>query len=167
MGGRSPGPGKRGTRARLVAGFCWKFCEVRADGSLEPDVRIGDWQRPWNAKVPKGRAAPNPQKLHTPCGPTPRLARARWAASTARRASNSTRWASSGGLRTCVADRPVGGPAKGIQGQAGQESKDEMVNLVRNAYRVLLTRGIRETPTPGNRYTPPFANKHQRTGVLS
>jgi len=53
---------EQGTRARLVAGFCWKWSEVRPDGSLEPDVKIGDWERPWNAKVPKGKAIPNPDK---------------------------------------------------------------------------------------------------------
>jgi len=35
---------------------------VRPDGSLEPDVKIGAWQRPWNAKVPKGAAAPRPDR---------------------------------------------------------------------------------------------------------
>ena len=56
---------EEGTRARLVAGFCWKWSEVRPDGTLEPDVKIGAWERPWNAKVPKGKANPNPERVGT------------------------------------------------------------------------------------------------------
>jgi hypothetical protein len=133
---------ENGTRARLVAGFCWKWSEVRPDGSLEPDVKIGDWERPWNAKVPKGKAAPRLDKHPY------------------------TQWAN-----TEIGEGEVGCiySAQGFEfDSAGviwdrdlvwrtdrwvsqrEESKDspvrnagpEMVRLVRNAYRVLLTRGI-------------------------
>ncbi|WP_208092294.1 DUF2075 domain-containing protein [Blastococcus xanthinilyticus] len=36
--------------ARMAAGYCWTWSDPRADGSLVPDVRIGDWSRPWNLK---------------------------------------------------------------------------------------------------------------------
>ncbi|SEF15332.1 DUF2075 domain-containing protein [Jiangella alba] len=39
-----------GYSARMSAGFCWSWSEPRADGSLVPDVRIEDWARPWNVK---------------------------------------------------------------------------------------------------------------------
>ncbi|NUR96736.1 MAG: DUF2075 domain-containing protein, partial [Kribbellaceae bacterium] len=39
-----------GFGARITAGYCWPWHEPRADDSLEPDVRIGTWERPWNAK---------------------------------------------------------------------------------------------------------------------
>jgi hypothetical protein len=36
--------------ARLVAGYCWPWSEPAADGSLVPDVKIGDFQMPWEAR---------------------------------------------------------------------------------------------------------------------
>jgi hypothetical protein len=39
---------------RLVAGFCWPWSDPNPDGSLVPDVIIDDWKRPWNAKAKKG-----------------------------------------------------------------------------------------------------------------
>ncbi|WAL74696.1 DUF2075 domain-containing protein [Kitasatospora sp. YST-16] len=40
-----------GASARMVAGYCWPWTEpLEPEKRLEPDVRIGDWHRPWNAK---------------------------------------------------------------------------------------------------------------------
>lgn len=39
-----------GYSARMSAGYCWPWSDPRADGTLVPDVRIGDWARPWNLK---------------------------------------------------------------------------------------------------------------------
>jgi DUF2075 family protein len=36
--------------ARLVAGFCWPWSEPRTDGSLINDVKIGDFEMPWEKK---------------------------------------------------------------------------------------------------------------------
>ena len=41
---------KVGETARMSAGFCWPWSDPRPDGSLVPDVRIGSWSRPWNVK---------------------------------------------------------------------------------------------------------------------
>ncbi|WP_329787396.1 DUF2075 domain-containing protein [Lentzea sp. DG1S-22] len=44
---------KDGGTARIAAGYCWKWSDpATLDGTkvLVPDVRIGDWERPWNAK---------------------------------------------------------------------------------------------------------------------
>lgn len=38
-----------GMRTRIVAGFCWPWSKPE-DGALVPDVIIGDWERPWNVK---------------------------------------------------------------------------------------------------------------------
>ncbi|MFI5780620.1 DNA/RNA helicase domain-containing protein [Nocardia sp. NPDC051570] len=38
-----------GAAARIAAGYCWPWThEPRKDGTLEPDVVIGDWRKPWN-----------------------------------------------------------------------------------------------------------------------
>lgn len=44
--------------ARLVAGFCWPWSDPKNDGNLEDDVIVGEWLRPWNARDDAGRLAP-------------------------------------------------------------------------------------------------------------
>jgi hypothetical protein len=46
-----------GSSARMTAGFCWKWSDPRPDGSLVGDVQVGAFQRPWNAKPDVGRLA--------------------------------------------------------------------------------------------------------------
>jgi hypothetical protein len=36
--------------ARISAGYCWPWSDPRPDGSLVSDVTVGDWARPWNVK---------------------------------------------------------------------------------------------------------------------
>lgn len=49
---------REGYSARIVAGFCWPWSDPQPDGSLVPDVRIGNWSKPWNRKRPRGRLLP-------------------------------------------------------------------------------------------------------------
>lgn len=46
-----------GFSARMTAGFCWKWSDPRTDGTLENDVVLGKYTRPWNAKPDAGRLA--------------------------------------------------------------------------------------------------------------
>lgn len=39
-----------GYASRIAAGYCWPWSDPRPDGTLVPDVRIGDWSKPWNLK---------------------------------------------------------------------------------------------------------------------
>src|SRR5690606_8516052 len=40
-----------GHSARLVAGYCWPWSrQIGPDGQLVKDVRIGDFEKPWNAR---------------------------------------------------------------------------------------------------------------------
>jgi hypothetical protein len=39
-----------GEAARMSAGFCWPWSDPRDDGSLVSDVVVGAWRRPWNVK---------------------------------------------------------------------------------------------------------------------
>jgi hypothetical protein len=43
--------------ARLTAGFCWPWSNPKSDGTLVEDVVIGDYARPWNAKSDSGHLA--------------------------------------------------------------------------------------------------------------
>jgi DUF2075 family protein len=46
-----------GATARLVAGFCWPWSKPQEGGTLVSDVKVGDWQMPWNAKPDAGNLA--------------------------------------------------------------------------------------------------------------
>ena len=39
-----------GYSARMSAGYCWPWSDPGADGTLVPDVRVDGWARPWNVK---------------------------------------------------------------------------------------------------------------------
>ncbi|RKT76709.1 hypothetical protein DFJ68_0105 [Terracoccus luteus] len=59
-----------GFGARLTAGYCWPWSDPRPDGSLVPDVQIDDWRRPWNLKGDRsiGGAPPAPLWATDPAG---------------------------------------------------------------------------------------------------
>lgn len=46
-----------GHTARLTAGFCWPWSKPTPEGLLVRDVQIGDYLRPWNARSGAGRLA--------------------------------------------------------------------------------------------------------------
>ena len=39
-----------GETARMTAGYCWPWSDPRPDGTLVNDVQVGSWSRPWNVK---------------------------------------------------------------------------------------------------------------------
>ncbi len=49
---------KAKSTARLTAGFCWPWSNPKPDGTLVDDVLIGGYTRPWNAKSDSGNLAP-------------------------------------------------------------------------------------------------------------
>jgi uncharacterized protein len=52
-----------GYTARLAAGYCWPWSDPRLDGSLVPDVAIEDWARPWNLKGERRMGGAPPASL--------------------------------------------------------------------------------------------------------
>ena len=46
-----------GHTARMTAGFCWEWSRPKPDGTLVEDVVIGGYRRPWNAKPEAARLA--------------------------------------------------------------------------------------------------------------
>lgn len=48
----------QGHSARLVAGFCWPWSKPKEDGTLVPDVVVDDWSMPWNARPESTGLAP-------------------------------------------------------------------------------------------------------------
>jgi len=52
-----------GFGARMAAGFCWPWSSPRPDGSLVADVVIGDWARPWNLRSERAVGGAPPSAL--------------------------------------------------------------------------------------------------------
>jgi hypothetical protein len=133
-----------GYTARMTAGFCWPWSKLpRPDGTLEYDVKVGAYERPWNA---------HHDATHL-----------------ARGIPKATLWArDAGGLdqvgcvytaqgfefdyvgviwgRDLIYDLDRGvwvGQKDHSFDSPVKRSKDRFVDLVRNTYRVLLTRGLK------------------------
>ncbi|MEW2355965.1 DUF2075 domain-containing protein [Spirillospora sp. NPDC029432] len=59
---------ENGRTARMTAGFCWPWSNARKNPrtgrpELVPDVRIGEWERPWNVKDNQGVGDAPPSDL--------------------------------------------------------------------------------------------------------
>ncbi|WP_443033037.1 DNA/RNA helicase domain-containing protein [Streptomyces sp. A1-5] len=52
-----------GCSARITAGFCWPWSRPKKDGALVDDVTIGPWRRPWNISTPEGVGGLPPSDL--------------------------------------------------------------------------------------------------------
>ena len=48
----------KGFTGRVTAGFCWEWSLPNPDGTLKEDVVIGEYKRPWDAKPEAKRLAP-------------------------------------------------------------------------------------------------------------
>jgi hypothetical protein len=61
---------ENGYGARMAAGYCWPWSDPRPDGSLVNDVIIGDWSRPWNLRGDRavGDAPPSALWATDPAG---------------------------------------------------------------------------------------------------
>lgn len=49
---------EEGYSARVMAGYSWPWSDPRPDGTLEDDVVIDGFSRPWNARSGKTKLAP-------------------------------------------------------------------------------------------------------------
>ncbi len=139
---RRPGSGDT---ARIAAGYCWPWSDpVVVDGTktLVDDVTIGDWHRPWNAK------AANP----VPVAPASYF----WA-------SDPRGFGQVGCIYTAQGfeydwsgvifgddfvrrgDEWVARRDRSFDGEVKKAGEREFPALVRNTYKVLLTRGMKAT----------------------
>ncbi len=133
-----------GVTARLVAGFCWPWSDPTIDGQLIPDVVVGDWSMPWNAKPEAGRLAPGIPKSHY------------WASDPSGINQVGCVYTAQGFEFDVVGiifgTDLVYRPGVGWFGQPDESqdrvvrrgvSREEFTSYVKNTYRVLLTRGLR------------------------
>ena len=134
---------EKGYSARMTAGFCWPWSKPRPDGTLVEDVVIGDYRRPWNAKPDSGRLAKGiPKASH-------------WAHDTDGIEQIGCVYTAQGFEFDYVGvifgpDLRYSFDRQGWQGHRDEsrdgvvrKSKDAFVHLVKNSYRVLLSRGLK------------------------
>jgi hypothetical protein len=130
-----------GETARLVAGFCWRWSDPDESGDLRPDVVVGEWRRPWNRKAVDNKAYKPADHPYT-----------RWAETEQGEFQVGCIYSAQGFEFGRIGviwgkdlvwrqDRWVAQPRES-QDRPVKTSPD-MLRLVRNAYRVLLTRGLR------------------------
>ena len=134
-----------GYSARLSAGFCWPWSDPLEDGTLVNDVQIDGWSMPWNAKPDSRRLAAGIPKSNY------------WASDPAGLDQVGCVYTAQGfeyDYAGVIFGRDlVWRPRRGWIGQP-EASRDSVVKrggarkpsafaaLVKNTYRVLLTRGL-------------------------
>lgn len=132
-----------GHTARLTAGFCWPWSQPRADGVLVDDVQVGPFRRPWNAKPDARRLARGIPKAHL------------WAYEPGGVDQVGCVYTAQGFEFDYVGvifgpdlryelDRQtwIGDPKRSCD-MVVKRSKDRFADLVKNTYRVLLSRGLK------------------------
>lgn len=132
-----------GERARIIAGFCWPWSKPLPDGSLVPDVQIGNWVRPWNRNRDEKksyRPENDPYTLLAETSAGEREVGCIYSAQGFEFDRVGVIWGPDlvwrdgwTAQRGASYDRPV------------KSGDADTQRLVRNAYRVLLTRGMKET----------------------
>lgn len=134
---------EEGFTARVAAGFCWKWSVPREDGTLVDDIVIGEYRRPWDAKPGEWKLAPGIPSA------------ALWA--TDPNGINQIGCVYNiQGFELDYVGVIVGkdlvysfdsnswiGDKKASADSVVKRSKDKFVELVKNTYRVLLSRGIK------------------------
>jgi DUF2075 family protein len=134
-----------GGSSRLVAGFCWKWSKPNPDGSLVDDVVIGEWKRPWNRKEDPNRTYKPERHPYT-----------LWATTSEGEGQVGCIYSAQGFEFDRVG--VIWGPdlvwregkwlgQKKLSKDPGlrMAKGDDVTRLLRHAYRVLLTRGVRGT----------------------
>jgi len=134
----------QGYTARLVAGFCWKWSDPDSEGHLLNDVVLNDFKRPWNAKSRAGRLAPGIPKTSL------------WASDPNGLNQIGCIYTAQGFEFDYVgvifgkdltydldSQQWVGHPEHCADGTVRKSKKDKFTDLVKNAYRVLLSRGMK------------------------
>lgn len=133
-----------GMTARMAAGYCWPWSSPNDDGTLVNDVVIGDWSRPWNLRGDRAVGDAPPSSL--------------WATDPRGFGQVGCIYTAQGfeydwsgviiGPDLVVRDghfttMRLGSKDTALKGTKKDPVSDETFNtLVRNIYKVLLTRGM-------------------------
>jgi DUF2075 family protein len=129
--------------ARLAAGYCWDWSDPNPDGTLVDDVVVGNWKRPWNARPSAGRLAKGipPADL--------------WATDPGGIGQVGCIYTAQGfevdyigviwgkDLTYDLDGQAWVGNKKESRDRSVKQSKADFLQLVKNTYRVLLSRGMK------------------------
>ncbi|WP_308289350.1 DUF2075 domain-containing protein [Mumia sp. zg.B17] len=131
-----------GYGARIAAGYCWEWSDPIKGGGLVPDVKIGDWHRPWNNRKPTshGGAPGTPFWATDPAG-----FEQVGCIYTAQGFEYDYSGVILGPDLVWRGDHWVAQPDRSRDTAVKRGSYEEFDRAVRNAYKVLLTRGMRGT----------------------
>ncbi|MBU2043677.1 MAG: DUF2075 domain-containing protein [Candidatus Omnitrophica bacterium] len=133
----------KGFTGRVTAGFCWDWSMPNHDGTLKDDVIIGDYKRPWDAKPEAKKLAPGIPKASL------------WAYDPNGINQIGCIYTAQGFEFDYVGvifgkDLVYDFDAQEWVGNSHQSadnvvkrSKEQFIDLVKNTYRVLLSRGIK------------------------
>lgn len=134
---------RAGFTGRVTAGFCWEWSNPNYDGTLQDDVVIGNFRRPWNAKPEARKLAPGIPKSNL------------WAYDPAGLEQVGCIYTAQGFEFDYVGvifgndlvydfDRQewVGNPGNSAD-TVVKRAGDSFLELVKNTYRVLLSRGMK------------------------
>lgn len=132
-----------GFTGRVTAGFCWEWSLPREDGTLKDDVVIGEYRKPWDAKPEAKKLAAGIPKASL------------WAYDPNGINQVGCIYTAQGFEFDYVGvifgedlvydfdqQRWIGNPSKSADNVV-KRSKEKFVDLVRNTYRVLLSRGMK------------------------
>ena len=133
-----------GETARLMAGFCWPWSKkLNSDGTLKNDVVIGNYVRPWNAHENASNLAKDIPKAPL------------WAYSSGGIDQIGCVYTAQGfefdyagvifglDLRYDLDEQTWIGDKTASHDTTVKRSKDKFLDLVKNTYRVLLSRGMK------------------------
>jgi hypothetical protein len=131
-----------GNTGRVTAGFCWEWSDPDSSGNLLDDVVIGDFQRPWDAKPGAGRLAKGIPSAslwaHDPNG-----INQIGCVYTAQGFEFDYVGVIFGKDLVYRKDRGWIGQKEESHDAMVKRSKEQFSEFIKNAYRVLLTRGIK------------------------
>jgi hypothetical protein len=137
-------PGSEDT-ARIAAGYCWRWSDPITDNGtkiLVEDVVIGDWRRPWNAKPDK--AVPGVPPSHFWASDTRGFGQV-GCIYTAQGFEYDWSGVIFGDDFVRRGDAWVAHRERSYDTPVKRATKEEFPALVRNTYKVLLTRGMKAT----------------------
>ena len=134
---------RAGYPARMTAGFCWPWSDAKSDGTLVDDVVIGQYRRPWNARPEARKLAKGIPKALT------------WAHDPAGLSQVGCIYTAQGfefdyigvifgtDIMYNPGKRSWEGHPENSRDTVVKKSGPKFVELVKNTYRVLLTRGMK------------------------
>ncbi|MFF6977164.1 DNA/RNA helicase domain-containing protein [Streptomyces sp. NPDC008343] len=135
----------KGYGARLSAGFCWRWSDAKPGEPLPLDVQIGDWGRPWNLKGERSIMGAPPSALwatdpagfgQVGCVYTAQGFEYDWSGVII---GPDLVWRENG----WVVDRAASKDPALRKGNGKTAASDiDVDRLIRNTYKVLLTRGM-------------------------